>query len=248
MTPTTMKATQANINKITKDLPSLEKAYNADRSQDNLDKINSKLSNVIELINRAAKAIAMTDSTTTEAEVKSKLYAATIESLGREYKGLTSESLNYLKGLKESISIEEENIRLIQEKTRAQEQYNNSLKSIIRTNVTGSGEYNVMGLAYNIPETYAETYSKLLEEKDMQEKQEEIREEMQEVIDALREELNAKAEQAEAKAEQAEARAEQAETKTKQLLCSLVQKNLISVKEAAAEIGVSEETFLKWIE
>lgn len=78
---------------------------------------------------------------------------------------------------------------------------------------------------------------------------------MQEVIDALREELNAKAEQAEAKAEQAEAkaeqaeaRAEQAETKTKQLLCSLVQKNLISVKEAAAEIGVSEETFLKWIE
>ena len=168
---TTMKATQANINKITKDLPSLEKAYDADRSQDNLDKINSKLSNVIELINRAAKAIAMTDSTTTEAEVKSKLYAATIESLGREYKGLTSESLNYLKGLKENISIEEENIRLIQEKTRAQEQYNNSLKSIIRTNVTGSGEYNVMGLAYNIPETYAETYSKLLEEKDMQEKQ-----------------------------------------------------------------------------
>lgn len=168
---TTMKATQANINKITKDLPSLEKAYNADRSQDNLDKINSKLSNVIELINRAAKAIAMTDSTTTEAEVKSKLYAATIESLGREYKGLTSESLNYLKGLKENISIEEENIRLIQEKTRAQEQYNNSLKSIIRTNVTGSGEYNAMGLAYNIPETYAETYSKLLEEKDMQEKQ-----------------------------------------------------------------------------
>ena len=168
---TTMKATQANINKITKDLPSLEKAYDADRSQDNLDKINSKLSNVIELIDRAAKAIAMTDSTTTEAEVKSKLYAATIESLGREYKGLTSESLNYLKGLKESISIEEENIRLIQEKTRAQEQYNNSLKSIIKTNVTGSGEYNVMGLAYNIPETYAETYSKLLEEKDMQEKQ-----------------------------------------------------------------------------
>ena len=122
---TTMKATQANINKITKDLPSLEKAYDADRSQDNLDKINSKLSNVIELIDRAAKAIAMTDSTTTEAEVKSKLYAATIESLGREYKGLTSESLNYLKGLKESISIEEENIRLIQEKTRAQEQYYN---------------------------------------------------------------------------------------------------------------------------
>ena len=78
-------------------------------------------------------------------------------------------------------------------------------------------------------------------EMDMQEKQEEIREEMQEVIDALREELNAKAEQAEAKAEQAE-------EKAKQLLCSLVQKGLLSVSEAAVEMGVSEEKFLEWIE
>ena len=107
-------------------------------------------------------------------------------------------------------------------------------------------------------------------EMDMQEKQEEIREEMQEVIDALREELNTKAEQAEAKAEQAEAKAEQAEAKAeqaearaeqaeakaeqaaeekaKQVLCSLVQKGLLSVSEAAVEMGVSEEKFLEWIE
>ena len=93
-------------------------------------------------------------------------------------------------------------------------------------------------------------------EMDMQEKQEEIREEMQEAIDALREELNAKVEQAEAKVEQAEAKAEQAEAKAeqaaeekaKQLLCSLVQKGLLSVSEAAVEMGVSEEKFLEWIE
>ena len=70
---------------------------------------------------------------------------------------------------------------------------------------------------------------------------EEMRQKLQEVIDALREELNAKAEQAEAKAEQAE-------EKAKQLLCSLVQKGLLSVSEAAVEMGVSEEKFLEWIE
>ena len=71
-------------------------------------------------------------------------------------------------------------------------------------------------------------------EMDMQEKQEEIREEMQEAI-----------EKAEAKAEQAEAKAERVAAETaKQLLHSLVQKGLLSVKEAAEEMGVSEETFL----
>ncbi|MGN0268080.1 MAG: hypothetical protein ACI4D7_10425 [Lachnospiraceae bacterium] len=69
-------------------------------------------------------------------------------------------------------------------------------------------------------------------EMDIQEKQEEIREEMQEVIAKVKAEKAA----AEAKAE-----------KTKQLLCSLVQKGLLSAKDAAAEMGVSEETFLKWI-
>ena len=63
----------------------------------------------------------------------------------------------------------------------------------------------------------------------------------------------AKAEKAaaEAKAERAaaEAKAERAAAeKTKQLLGSLVQKGLLSAKDAAAEMGVSEETFLKWIE
>ena len=115
-------------------------------------------------------------------------------------------------------------------------------------------------------------------EMDMQEKQEEIREEMQEqmeeaiaeaVSEAVAEvqaKMNVKVEQAEAEAamkvkqaeaeaavkvEQAETKAEQATAaaeKARQLLCSLVQKGLLSVREAAAEMGVSEETFLKWIE
>ncbi|MGN0267745.1 MAG: hypothetical protein ACI4D7_08720, partial [Lachnospiraceae bacterium] len=84
-------------------------------------------------------------------------------------------------------------------------------------------------------------------EMDMQEKQDEVREELEEEI------AKAKAEKAvaEAKAEQAEAKAEEAAAETekaKQLLCSLVQKGMLSVREAATEMGVSEETFLKWIE
>ena len=74
-------------------------------------------------------------------------------------------------------------------------------------------------------------------EMDIQEKQEEVREEMQEEIAAVRAELNSKVEQAEAETE-----------KAKKLLCSLVQKGILSVKEAAAEMGVSEEIFLRWIE
>ena len=99
-------------------------------------------------------------------------------------------------------------------------------------------------------------------EMDMQEKQEEVREEMQEeiakakaekaVAKAEAEQAKAEAEQAKAETEQAKAEAEQAKTeaaeKAKQLLCSLVQKGLLSVREAAEEMGVSEETFLKWME
>lgn len=63
---------------------------------------------------------------------------------------------------------------------------------------------------------------------DMQGKQEEVREK----IAAVRAELNRKVEQAEAE-------------KAKHLLCSLVQKGILSVKEPAAEMGVSEELFLR---
>ena len=92
-------------------------------------------------------------------------------------------------------------------------------------------------------------------EMDMQEKQDEVREELEEVIAKAKAEkavAEAEAEQAKAETEQAKAEAEQAKAeaaeKTKQLLCSLVQKGLLSVREAAVEMGVSEETFLKWIE
>ena len=90
-------------------------------------------------------------------------------------------------------------------------------------------------------------------EMDMQEKQEEIREELQEVIaKAKAEKAAAEKAAAEAKAEKAAAERAAAERaaaeKTKQLLGSLVQKGLLSAKDAAAEMGVSEETFLKWIE
>ena len=168
---TTMKATQANINKIVKDQPGLEKAFVNDSSQKNLDAINKNLSNTLELIERAAKAIHKADPTISEAEAKTKILSATMESLGREYGGAATESMKYLESLKEAISIEQKNINLLIEKTEAQKKYNTSVQEGIAKAVTGSGEYNAMGLAYNIPETYAETYSKLLEEKDMQEKQ-----------------------------------------------------------------------------
>ena len=168
---TIMKATQANINKIVKDQPGLEKAFANDSSQKNLDAINKNLSNTLELIERAAKAIHKADPTISEAEAKTKILSATMESLGREYGGAATESMKYLESLKEAISIEQKNINLLIEKTEAQKKYNTSVQEGITKAVTGSGEYNAMGLAYNIPETYAETYSKLLEEKDMQEKQ-----------------------------------------------------------------------------
>ena len=168
---TTMKATQANINKIVKNQPGLEKAFANDSSQKNLDAINKNLSNTLELIERAAKAIHKADPTISEAEAKTKILSATMESLGREYGGAATESMKYLESLKEAISIEQKNINLLIEKTEAQKKYNTSVQEGITKAVTGSGEYNAMGLAYNIPETYAETYSKLLEEKDMQEKQ-----------------------------------------------------------------------------
>ena len=71
-------------------------------------------------------------------------------------------------------------------------------------------------------------------EMDMREKQEEVREELEEII-------------AKAKAETEQVKAEAAE-REKQLLCSLVQKGRLSVREAAEEMGVSEEEFLEWME
>lgn len=163
---TIMKATQANINKIIKDQPGLEKAFANDSSQKNLDAINKNLSNVIGLVERAAQAIHMADPTISEAEAKTKILSATMESLGREYGGAATESMKYLESLKEAISVEQKNISLLIEKTEAQKKYNTSVQEGIAKAVTGSGEYNAMGLSYNVPETYAESYQKLLEEKD----------------------------------------------------------------------------------
>ena len=85
-------------------------------------------------------------------------------------------------------------------------------------------------------------------EMDMREKQEEVREELEEIIAKAK----AETEQAKAEIEQAKAEAEQAKAKAaereKQLLCSLVQNGRLSIREAAEEMGVSEETFLKWME
>ena len=98
---TIMKATQANINKIIKDQPGLEKAFANDSSQKNLDAINKNLSNVIGLVERAAQAIHMADPTISEAEARAKLYAATMESLGREYGGSATEAMKFLEKLRD---------------------------------------------------------------------------------------------------------------------------------------------------
>lgn len=98
---TIMKATQANINKIIKNQPGLEKAFTNDSSQKNLDAINKNLSNVIELVERAAQAIHMADPTISEAEARAKLYASTMESLGREYGGSATEAMKFLENLRD---------------------------------------------------------------------------------------------------------------------------------------------------
>ena len=98
---TIMKATQANINKIIKDQPGLEKAFANDSSQKNLDAINKNLSNVIGLVERAAQAIHMADPTISEAEARAKLYASTMESLGREYGGSATEAMKFLENLRD---------------------------------------------------------------------------------------------------------------------------------------------------
>ena len=98
---TTMKATQANLNKIIKNQPGLEKAFADDSSQKNLDAINKNLSNVIGLVERAAQAIHMADPTISEAEARAKLYASTMESLGREYGGSATEAMKFLENLRD---------------------------------------------------------------------------------------------------------------------------------------------------
>ena len=98
---TIMKATQANINKLVKEQPGLEKAFANDSSQKNLDAINKNLSNVIGLVERAAQAIHMADPTISEAEARAKLYASTMESLGREYGGSATEAMKFLENLRD---------------------------------------------------------------------------------------------------------------------------------------------------
>ena len=106
----TVKATQAQINNLAKDLPKLEAEFSKTGDSADLDKINNQMSEIVSLIDRAASAINQSNPTISEAQAKYEMLTKVIESLGREYKGLSTESLEYLKTLRDSLSIEEKNI------------------------------------------------------------------------------------------------------------------------------------------
>ena len=106
----TVKATQAQINNLAKELPKLEAEFSKTGDSADLDKINNQMSEIVSLIDRAASAINQSNPTISEAQAKYEMLTKVIESLGREYKGLSTESLEYLKTLRDSLSIEEKNI------------------------------------------------------------------------------------------------------------------------------------------
>lgn len=106
----TVKATQAQINNLAKELPKLEAEFSKTGDSADLDKINKQMSEIVSLIDRAASAINQSNPTISEAQAKYEMLTKVIESLGREYKGLSTESLEYLKTLRDNLSIEEKNI------------------------------------------------------------------------------------------------------------------------------------------
>ena len=99
----TLKATQANINKLEKTLPNIEKSFVTSNSAKDLEKLNSQLSEVLSLIDRAASAVSKANPSISELQAKYDILTASIESLGREYGGLNSASIEYLKNIQQQI-------------------------------------------------------------------------------------------------------------------------------------------------
>lgn len=96
----TVKAMQTNINNLAKNLPKMEMDFAKSGSAEDLQKINQQMSEILSLIDRAASAINQANPSISEAQAKYEMLTNVIESLGREYGGLDTESLKYLKNLR----------------------------------------------------------------------------------------------------------------------------------------------------
>lgn len=96
----TVKAMQTNINNLAKNLPKMEMDFAKSGSAEDLQKINQQMSEILSLIDRAASAINQANPSISEAQAKYEMLTNVIESLGREYGGLDTESLKYLKDLR----------------------------------------------------------------------------------------------------------------------------------------------------
>ena len=96
----TVKAMQTNINNLAKNLPKMEMNFAQSGSAEDLQKINQQMSEILSLIDRAASAINQANPSISEAQAKYEMLTNVIESLGREYGGLDTESLKYLKDLR----------------------------------------------------------------------------------------------------------------------------------------------------
>ena len=99
----TVKAMQTNINNLAKNLPKMEMDFAKSGSAEDLQKINQQMSEILSLIDRAASAINQANPSISEAQAKYEMLTNVIESLGREYGGLDTESLKYLKNLRNLI-------------------------------------------------------------------------------------------------------------------------------------------------
>ena len=93
----TVKAMQTNINNLAKNLPKMEMDFAKSGSAEDLQKINQQMSEILSLIDRAASAINQANPSISEAQAKYEMLTNVMESLGREYGGLETESLKYLK-------------------------------------------------------------------------------------------------------------------------------------------------------
>lgn len=178
----TLKATDANIRKAS------DAALDLEQKLKRGEQVNYSLAEAFrflnELVNRSVIAAKQLNPEVDLNEEAMKKWGIAIDNVARKGGAFGSEVLEYLKmqyasvneQVEKSIKLEEESVRVLQEKIATQErlndaqlQYNENLQNIIRTNVLGEGEYNVMGAAYGqAPETYEQTWRRLLQEQNQQ--------------------------------------------------------------------------------
>ena len=129
----TVKAMQTNINNLAKNLPKMEMDFAKSGSAEDLQKINQQMSEILSLIDRAASAINQANPSISEAQAKYEMLTNVIESLGREYGGLDTESLKYLKTLRETLMATDEYKQAIQKVGSSAKTTSNYLSKLFKT-------------------------------------------------------------------------------------------------------------------